>query len=243
MSKLIINADDFGYCEGVNYGIISAHKKGVVTSTTIMANMPGFDHAVNLLKETPTLGCGVHMTLSCNKPLIKESKTLTDENGFFFRKIDEELAKKFDLDEIYNEFCAQIEKVKDAGIEITHLDSHHHVHRIPCFKEVIKKIVEKYKLPLRGGFEYEFEYEKVIPCIGNFYNKNVSGDYFKDNLDVIKSHDVVDLMSHPAFLDEYILKSTSYSIKRTEEYKILSDHNLRKFLELNDIELINYKNL
>ena len=68
MTKLIINADDFGYCESVNHGIISSHINGIVTSTTIMANMPGFNHAVKLLEDFDTLGCGVHMTLSCNKP-------------------------------------------------------------------------------------------------------------------------------------------------------------------------------
>ena len=55
LSKLIVNADDFGYSEAVNYGIISAHRNGIVTSTTMMANMPGFDHAVNLLKENKDL--------------------------------------------------------------------------------------------------------------------------------------------------------------------------------------------
>lgn len=183
------------------------------------------------------------MTLSCNKPILEDVGSLTDENGFFFKRITKEVLDNINLDEVYREFCAQIEKVKNSGIEITHLDSHHHVHTIPCLEGVIKKIVEKYKLPLRGGFEYEFEYEKVIPCIGNFYNQNVSEDYFKDNLELIKSYEVVDLMTHPAFLDDYVLNSTSYSIKRTEEHKILSDDKLRKFLESNNIKLINYKNL
>ena len=51
MTKLIVNADDFGLSEAVNYGIISAYKNGIVRSTTIMAGMPAFDHAVELLKE------------------------------------------------------------------------------------------------------------------------------------------------------------------------------------------------
>ena len=103
MSKLIVNADDFGYCEGVNYGIISAHRNGIVTSTTIMANMSGFDHAVNLLKENKNLGCGVHMTLSCNKPLNENLKSLVDENGMFYRRINEEIINKIDLDELVTE--------------------------------------------------------------------------------------------------------------------------------------------
>ena len=69
MAKIIVNADDFGYSEGVNHGIISAHKNGIVTSCTVMANMPGFEHGMELIKENPTLKCGVHMTLTCYKPL------------------------------------------------------------------------------------------------------------------------------------------------------------------------------
>lgn len=243
MNKLIINADDFGYCEAVNYGIVSAHNNGVVTSTTIMANMPGFEHALDLLKKNPTLGCGVHMTLSCYKPLLEDVKSLTDEDGFFFRRINEDVLNKIDLDELYKEFCAQIEKVKSAGIKITHLDSHHHVHTIPYLEEVIKKIVEKYSLPIRGGFKYSFKYEKVVPCIGDFYKDNVDKSYFKDNLNRIKSYEVVDLMTHPAFLDSYILNSTSYAYDRTKEHEILSDYKLKVFLEENGVELTNYNKL
>lgn len=243
MTKLIVNADDFGYCEAVNYGIISSHVNGIVTSTTIMANMMGFNHAVKLLEEFDNLGCGVHMTLSCNKPLNDNLKTLVDENGRFYRRINEEVLKKIDLDELYIEFCTQIDKVIESGVKITHLDSHHHVHTIPQFEEVIKVILDKYKLPIRGGFKYNFDYDKVVPCISDFYNKNVSLDYFSKNLDKIKSHEVCDLMSHPAFIEDFLINSTSYAIERAKEYKILTSKEVKYFIEENDIKLINYKNI
>lgn len=243
MSKLIVNADDFGYCEGVNYGIISAHRNGIVTSTTIMANMPGFDHAVNLLKENKNLGCGVHMTLSCNKPLNENLKSLVDENGMFYRRINEEIINKIDLDELYIEFCSQIDKVKNAGVEITHLDSHHHVHTIPYFKEVIKCILDKYNLKIRGGFDYKFEGKNVIPCIGSFYDKNVNIDFFSKNIEKIKSYDICDLMTHPAFIDNYLLNSTSYSTQRVKEHEILISQELKELLKENEIDLVNYKDI
>lgn len=244
MSKLIVNADDFGYSEAVNYGIISAHRNGIVTSTTMMANMPGFDHAVNLLKENKDLGCGVHMTLSCNKPLNDNLKSLVDENGMFYRRINEEVLNKIDLDELYYEFCSQIDKVKNAGIEITHLDSHHHVHTILYFKEVIKAIMDKYNLKIRGGFEYEFDYkESVIPCIDLFYDKNVDIEFFNNNIAKIKSYDICDLMTHPAFIDNYLLNSTSYAINRAKEHEILTSKKVKTILNENEIILTNYKNL
>lgn len=244
MSKLIVNADDFGYCEAVNYGIISAHRNGIVTSTTIMANMPGFDHAVNLLKENKDIGCGVHMTLSCNKPLNDNLKSLVDENGMFYKRINAEVISKIDLDELYYEFCSQIDKVKNAGVEITHLDSHHHVHTILHFKDVIKTIMDKYNLKIRGGFEYKFDFEEnVIPCIGSFYDKNVDINFFNNNIEIIKSYDICDLMSHPAFIDNYLLKSTSYAINRAKEHEILTSKKIKKLLDENEIILTNYKNI
>lgn len=244
MSKLIINADDFGYCEGVNYGIISAYKNGIVTSTTIMANMPGFNHAIELLKENKNLSCGVHMNLSCNKPLNDNLKSLVNENGMFYKRINEDVLNKIDLDELYIEFCSQIDKVKNEGVEITHLDSHHHVHTIPYFKEVIKSILDKYHLNIRGGFEYTFDYEKrVIPCINSFYDKTVDLKFFKNNIRKIKSYDVCDLMTHPAFIDNYLLNSSSYSLKRIKEHNILTNKEVKKILDDNKIILTNYKNI
>ncbi len=243
MTKLIINADDFGYCEGVNQGIISAHKNGVINSCTIMAGMPGFNQAVELLKENKELGCGVHMTLSCYKPVLNTHKTLVDENGFFFKRITKEKANEFDLDELYNEFCAQIDKAINAGIKITHLDSHHHVHTLEEFRPAIEKILKKYDLPIRGGFEYELKYDKIVPMLGSFYSKNVEADYFEKHIDEIKQYKVVDVMSHPAFVDAFLSKSTSYSIERTKEHEILTSEELKKFFESNDIKITNYRNI
>ena len=243
MTKLIINADDFGYCEAVNYGIISAHKNGIVSSTTMMANMPGVEHAISLLKEHKTLSCGVHLTLSCGKPLLTNLNTIVDDNGNFYRGITNDILKSMDLDEIYNEFCAQIERVIDFGIEICHLDSHHHVHTLTGLKPVIEKILDKYTLPIRGGFEYSMEYKKTVKLIDSFYKENVSEDYLIKILKEIQGYDVVDMMCHPAFLDDFILNSTSYAIDRTKEYKILTSGKIKKALEENNIIISNYKDI
>src|SRR5689334_13538773 len=61
---LIVNADDFGMTEGHNSAIVDAHRSGIVTSTSLLANGYSFDHAVALAKQQPTLGVGVHLTLT-----------------------------------------------------------------------------------------------------------------------------------------------------------------------------------
>ncbi len=64
--KLIINADDFGLCRGVNSAVAKAHNEGVLTSATLMANMPGAAEAVEIAKKTPSPGVGVHLNgLEC----------------------------------------------------------------------------------------------------------------------------------------------------------------------------------
>ncbi|HBF0593204.1 chitin disaccharide deacetylase [Clostridioides difficile] len=243
MTKIIINADDFGYCEAVNYGIISAHNNGIVRSTSMMANMPGVEHGIGLLRENKTLNCGVHMTLSCGRPLLSNLKTIVDKDGFFIRRITDEIIEKMDCDEIYRELCAQIDRVKGLGIDISHLDSHHHIHTLVSLKPVIEKIVTKYNLPIRGGFEYNLEYSKVVPLIDSFYKENVSEEYFIKNIDEIMKYDVVDIMSHPAFLDDYILNSTSYAIDRTKEHKILTSKKVKEFLEKNGLVISSYRDI
>ncbi|MCC0648763.1 chitin disaccharide deacetylase [Clostridioides sp. ZZV15-6598] len=243
MTKIIINADDFGYCEAVNYGIISAHNNGIVKSTSMMANMPGVEHGVKLLKENKDLNCGVHMTLSCGRPLLSNLKTIVDKEGFFIRRITDEIIKKMDYDEIYRELCAQIDRVKGLGVDISHLDSHHHIHTLVNLKPVIEKIVNKYNLPIRGGFEYDLEYSKIVPLIDSFYKENVSEEYFIKNIEEIMKYDVVDIMSHPAFLDDYILNSTSYAIDRTKEHKILTSKKVREFLRENGLVISSYRDI
>lgn len=244
MTKLIINADDFGLSKGTNYGIIEAHKNGVVRSTSIMAAMPGFDHAVELLKECPDLGCGVHMTLTAYKPLLKTHKTIVDENGYFYKGLRPNMKiEDLDLDEVYNEFCAQIEKVKNAGIEITHLDSHHHIHTAPFLKTVMERILEKYKLPVRGGFLYDFKYGKIVQCAHFFYEDTVSVETFTLNEERFKEYDVVDTMCHPAYLDSFIMGTSSYNIKRIEELEVLTSSKLKKFFQESEVKVCNYREL
>ena len=129
------------------------------------------------------------------------------------------------------------------GHKPTHLDSHHHVHTLSSLKPVIEKIVKKYNLPIRGGFESKLDYDKVIPMTESFYNENVTEDYFEKYMDELKKHDVIDIMCHPAFVDEYLVNSTSYAMQRMKEYSILTSEKVQEYLRKNNIELTNYSKL
>src|ERR1700722_15737800 len=83
MRRLIVNADDFGFTAGVNRGIVEAHCRGVVTSSTLMANGPAFSDAVHLARTVPQLSVGCHVVLIDGRPLLdpKIISSLVAQNG------------------------------------------------------------------------------------------------------------------------------------------------------------------
>lgn len=85
LKKLIVNADDFGMTEGNTLATIICHESGILTSTTLMVNMPYAREAARLALKHPDLGVGIHLVLTIGRPLIEGAKSFTDENGNFRR--------------------------------------------------------------------------------------------------------------------------------------------------------------
>lgn len=237
MKRIIINADDFGYCEAVNYGIIECYKQGIVSSTTIMANMPGFDHAVDLIKKYPKLGLGIHLTLTCNKPIGSGYKTLTDEYGNFFKEDN-----NFDEEEVFQEWCLQMEKCLSAGLNIDHIDSHHHLHMKENYANVLQRFVKTYPLPVRGEFGSMLSVKQTT-LFGKFYKYNCTIDYLQDFLSHMKEDKIYDIMCHPAYMDTYLQNATSYATGRLVEYDVLTSKEMHTFMKENQIQLITYPEL
>lgn len=135
--RLIVNADDFGLSRGISDAVVSAHKDGILTSTSIMANQPASEYAIELLRQTPGLGIGIHLNLCTGRPVLpsREVPTLVDQDGHFLPA--QALSRKlwrFQVSgaEIEAEFCAQIRWLKDHGITPAHADSHLHMHLYPA---------------------------------------------------------------------------------------------------------------
>lgn len=134
MKQLIVNADDFGYARGVNEGIVRAHREGIVTSATLMAGAAEFDHAAELSKLAPTLDVGCHLVLVSGRAVSKpdEIPSLASETGELPRTIRQFASLLFrgrirDSD-LRVEIAAQLQKIRNAGIHISHIDSHKHTH-------------------------------------------------------------------------------------------------------------------
>ncbi len=135
MRRLIINADDFGMTSGVNRGIAEAAAHGAVTSTTLMANSARFDEAVDLAKIASNLGVGCHAVLIQGIPMLQGLAPITNGSGKFKNNIktfaQNALRGKLATDEVQHEVAAQIRKIQQTGLSVTHLDSHKHTHMFP----------------------------------------------------------------------------------------------------------------
>ena len=150
MKNLIVNADDLGWTEGVNRGIAEAHRKGLVTSTSLLANGPAFSSALAVARSNPELGVGVHLNLSDGRPTAKAEQVpgLLNEAGnleggpesLLLRIASRGLPHK----EVELEWDAQIGKVRESGIAPTHLDGHKHVQMLPGLFEIALRLAKKH---------------------------------------------------------------------------------------------------
>jgi hopanoid biosynthesis associated protein HpnK len=150
MKDLILNADDFGYTRGVNEGIIRAHRDGILTSATLMANGAAFDDAVERAKANPTLGIGCHLVLTGGFAVAprEEVPSLADPDGRLPKSLGNLVARvssgRVRTEEIETELRAQIEKIRRAGIEPSHLDTHKHTHVHPRVMNALGRVAREF---------------------------------------------------------------------------------------------------
>jgi hopanoid biosynthesis associated protein HpnK len=134
--RLIVNADDFGFTSGVNRAIVEAHSRGVVTSSTLMANGPAFAEAARLAATAPKLSVGCHVVLTDGVPVLAASQLPSFTTNSHFREgmvafAARAIAGRMNADEIMAEAAAQIRKLQSAGISVSHIDTHKHTHLFP----------------------------------------------------------------------------------------------------------------
>ncbi|MBQ7723932.1 MAG: ChbG/HpnK family deacetylase [Selenomonadaceae bacterium] len=146
MKKLIVNADDFGRHELINRAVERAFNSGCLRSATLMAGGIAFDDAINLAKKFPKLGVGIHFTLANGNPILppEEIPTLVTEEGIFhgdyIKFLKRYLSGKISLAEVRSELAAQLEKILNTGLTLTHFDSHQHLHHIPGIIEIVLEL-------------------------------------------------------------------------------------------------------
>jgi hopanoid biosynthesis associated protein HpnK len=170
VSRLIVNADDFGLTPGVNRAIIELHRAGLVTSTSLMARAGATDEAVELARATPSLGVGCHVVLVDGEPVLPPEKipSLIDaRTGRFRDSLTAFLLRLFTgrirAEEIEAEAAAQIAHLRQRGVRLTHIDTHKHAH---VFSAVLRPLLRAARAAgiraVRNPFEPEWAVRAAI---------------------------------------------------------------------------------
>lgn len=273
IKRIIINADDFGLTEGINKGIAYGFRYGIITRASLMPCATAFDHAVSLVRQNPGLGIGVHLTLVGEKPVSSPDKikSLIGSDGVFYKDHQAFLlkyfSKKIKLDEIYNEFEVQIKKILDTGIEVSHMDSHQHLHMLPGIFELSVGLAKKFEIKnIRitrqdyssiGSFrEFALVAMNSLSLTKHKNKLFASNICFTNNFwgfkkgGLIKEKDLLDffdrikpgiteVMCHPGYSDqEYLRRYSHWGYNPDEELKALTSQNIKDKLKSKKIELI-----
>lgn len=239
--KLIINADDFGLSKSISDGIIEGIKSGYITSTSIMANMEYAEYAIREAVKNNIDCIGLHINFTVGKPILN-NKNLVDDNGVFLYNRTQIENHKLTYEDAYNEIIAQIkiiDKYSNGLLKIDHLDMHHHLSDNENIKKATIDIAKEYNIPIRNMFDCDISKPDIL--YENFTIKNVSIDSLEEM--VIKYNDkdiVVELMTHPGYVDEYTRSLTSYT-DRDNELQVLKEAKDNGVFD--KIELINFKQI
>lgn len=161
MKQLIINADDFGLTPGVNRAIVELHQASALTSATLMANSMAFEEAVSAARGHRDLGVGCHVVLVDGKPILPPDQvpSLMDPTTGEFRRTLGKFVRDLQLgrireQEIEAEARAQIQKLQQHGISVTHVDTHKHTHMFPrVLRPVVRAALGSRVLGIRNPFE------------------------------------------------------------------------------------------
>ena len=202
---------------------------------------------------------GIHLVLTTGRPIL-DNNHLVAENGKFHRLKDYPVArKKMTNTQIFDEWCAQIDYLLDLGLEPTHFDSHHHVHFFKENHEITQLISQKYKLPFRNSYGTEnftdFKLNMVNDLLLDMMNTKMIRDMSKPydeikeecleeltkTLDKGKEVHILEMMVHPAFVDEHLYQNSSFNVQRVREVEILIDPLVKQLIEDNEYELVNFR--
>jgi predicted glycoside hydrolase/deacetylase ChbG (UPF0249 family) len=253
--KLIFNADDLAISEKMNNTILMLHKQGIVTSATIIAAGKYFNHAVEISRDNPALGIGVHLCLDGPFNIGDGYSTIMSRNTntFFTNHQLKEKFSRFSVNEseIYREYCLQIEKVLDHQIKISHLDSHHHSHLyVQSLKSMIKAarkfeihyirsqvgLLRQNQSFINHAYRYchQLFLKSKIKTVDGIYEPSCDdySDYEKEYYRFLKllttNKSTVEVMLHPRDKDDpETLFFTSDKVK-----DLLSNHNLINYNDL-----------
>lgn len=250
--NLIINADDCGISYDVDKQIDLFINAGKISSTTIMANMKDFCGALLLYeKYKDSISFGIHLNLTEGEPLLKSNSLVrsghyivkNDQQLFNFKNIRNRKLTAEQKQLVYLELKEQIEKLIKSGVNISHIDSHHHIHTDFNILPIVVRLAKEYHITkIRGLRNYmPFSINKILRKLWYLYLKFlyydvVHTDFFTSYIDFynkikggfIDNKDVIELECHPG-----------HPLSELENQIIMAND----LCKLTDSSLINYNEL
>ncbi|HLG97481.1 MAG TPA: ChbG/HpnK family deacetylase [Bryobacteraceae bacterium] len=245
MKRLIVNADDFGFTHDVNEGIVHAHRRGILTSTTLMATGAAFDHAVALARDNPDLDIGVHLVLVGTEGYPATVGRLTASIALGRVRI-------------YDELAQQVRKILDAGICPTHLDTHKHTHLLPPVLDAVARISQEFgilwvrqPIPVPVPFLRTTLHNRLrkrgCRTTDHFVGFEITGAYDTPGLAALMRRlpeGVTEFMCHPGFCGEELRAApTRLKESRRTELDALTSSEVREAMEESAVTLISYRDL
>lgn len=170
--RLIINGDDLGISREVNDAIFALMAQGYLRSATLLMNTPAAVDASREIPKFPGCSFGIHLNLTYHTPLTNnpDLSPLLNNEGFMYGEWDRQALNVPQQRAIFQEWCAQIDMAKELGVPISHLDSHHHVHTIPCLAPWLKQLKQRYAINrVRGSWT-------VFPALGHVIPAGIAAE-------------------------------------------------------------------
>jgi predicted glycoside hydrolase/deacetylase ChbG (UPF0249 family) len=248
--RLVVNADDFGFTPDVNEGIVIAHREGILTATTLMANGPAFQDAVSRAKENPSLDVGCHLVLVGGYSLLDPDRPYPTTVAALVKAVTLRQLR------LYDEFAAQVRRILDSGIRPTHLDTHKHTHVLPSVLKAVARISEEFRIPWvrrpLGGKLLSKPLHRVLKRYGcrttdHFAGFELTGRFGTAELvSLIEGlpEGTTELMCHPGICgSELLAAKTRLKESRQRELEALTAPETRAALTAAGVELISYRDL
>ena len=233
MRRLFVNADDCGLTDGVTEGIARAMREGIVGGTTAMVCAAGAAPRLARMAGASSGRIGLHVQLTGGRPCLPpgQVKTLVGPDGAFPRK--KIAVGNVDPDEVRREWRAQLARLRSLGIEPSHLDAHHHIHKRPEVFPVFLELARELGVPARAvsdDMRRAFAAAGVPhadACVTTWFAEDLSGERFAalvtDAFVSLSDDAVLEVMTHPGYLDADLSAISSYAADREEELRVLTD--------------------
>lgn len=235
--NIIVNADDFGADNKTNRRIITCIEKGLISSTTIMTNMPGFEEVRTWLKSAPAnISFGIHLNITEGHAVSAEFCDAYPPGELFYRGKLLTAERRY-LKILYAEFSKQIDRLMKTGIRVSHIDSHHHMHTYLPVGLICIRLAKKYAIK-------HIRFAQTIGAPRNLI-KHLYRYLYNRHLAAGIGSDIIGLGSLAAYMDHFHKTNGTIELMghpgSDSDYELLLSDKYRSFLS--NCKLYNYLNI